>query len=265
MAKRRRARGTGRAGAQKLRAAVLAAVLAVTVSACGGGADGEGRAAPAGTDSLIAGSASPAATPAPGADASAAPTARPSRGPAAGAAVDLEAVALKPGDLAEFRMVDVPPIRTEPVRDVSPAACRTVAEVRREAYDPAPSALVRRYAVATRGEHLGTGTQVSLAASTEDGARAVLAALRDAVRACAGGYTGDGRGTTAVTSGTPLDVGDESVSFHTSGRGTPTAYVLVRQGSVLLRFAASSATGGEPRMPVPVVVQQVMKLRAATD
>ncbi|MEU3451809.1 hypothetical protein AB0H29_31985 [Streptomyces thermolilacinus] len=73
---------------------------------------------------------------------------------------------------------------------------------------------MRRCAIATGGEHLGAGTRVSLAATTEAGA--------------------------------------------------PTAYTQVRQGSVLVRFAATSG-GGEPRTPLPVVVQQVMKLRAATD
>ncbi|MEV8156195.1 hypothetical protein AB0R11_27335, partial [Streptomyces fradiae] len=53
---------------------------------------------------------------------------------------------------------------------------------------------------------------------------------------------------------------------HTSGRLTPTACPgLVRQGSVPLRVAASPATGGEPRTPVPAVVRRRTTLRAATD
>ncbi|OEJ93351.1 sensor domain-containing protein [Streptomyces thermolilacinus] len=260
------------AAARAHAAAALAAALALSVGACGGGTNGG---EPAAGGSAPGGPAATATRPDPSrtGPGSEAPSPRPdgttaARSPAAegpGAAPDLEAVALRNGDLAEFRIADVPPLRTEPPGDVAPAACRVVADVRREAYEPRPTAIVRRYAIATGGEHLGTGTQVSLAATTEAGARAVLAALRDAVRACAGGYTGDGRGTTAVKADTPVDVGDEAVAFTTTGRGTPTAYTLVRQGSVLVRFAASSGSGGEPRTPLPVVVQQVMKLRAATD
>ncbi|MFB7170018.1 hypothetical protein ACFCYM_04185 [Streptomyces sp. NPDC056254] len=55
------------------------------------------------------------------------------------------------------------------------------------------------------------------------------------------------------------------MAFRTVGRGIPTEYTFVRQGSVLLRFAASSAGGKGVGVPSPVVVRQVMKVRAATD
>ncbi|WP_282694951.1 hypothetical protein [Streptomyces sp. CC208A] len=164
----------------------MATLLVLSASACGGGGDGGEPNADGPTPSAT--QSQPQSPPS--GTGSGTPSPRPTDPPAqdAGPAPDLEAVALKNGDLAEFRMVDVPPIRTEPVGEVSPGACRIVADVRREAYEPRPTALVRRYAVVTGGEHLGMATQVSLAATTEAGARAVLASLRDAVGACAGGY-----------------------------------------------------------------------------
>ncbi|MFG3497678.1 hypothetical protein [Streptomyces sp. NPDC047928] len=140
-----------------------------------------------------------------------------------------------------------------------------MANLLRESYDPAPQAVVRRYALATRGDHLGTGPQLALTAFGNGEAEKIVAGLRAALPHCARGYTGDGRGTTAVTVLDPIDVGDEAVSFHTSGRGTPTWYTVVRQGQVLVRFASSTASGMDGQVPAPLVVQQIMKLRAATD
>ncbi|MFC8900553.1 hypothetical protein [Streptomyces cinereoruber] len=244
--------------------ALSALALTVLLSACGGGsADRDAPGAPS--------ASAPGASGAPGATSSSPrpeqSTRTTDRPPSSGGStsIDLDAVALKDGDLAEFRLVDVPSTRSDPPGAVAPAACRVIADARRESYTSAPSALVRRYAVATSGEHLGTGTQITLAGTTESAARDLLAALRAAVTACRDGYTGDGRGTTTVTAVTPVAVGDEGVAFRTAGRGIPTEYTFVRQGSVLLRFAASSASGKAVGVPIPVVVQQVMKVRAATD
>ncbi|WP_236238856.1 hypothetical protein [Streptomyces sp. CC228A] len=185
---------------------------------------------------------------------------------AGGGTADLAAVVLANGDLAEFQITDVPgKVRDTPSGAIRPDACRPVADLRRETYAPAPRALERRHALASRGEHLGTGTQITLAEFAEEDARKIMEGLRGAVRACGNGYTGDGRGTITVSPRDTPDIGEEAVSFHTAGRGVPSTYTVVRRGPHLLRFVATSGKGGDVPVPTPVLVQQVMKLQAATD
>jgi hypothetical protein len=174
-------------------------------------------------------------------------------------------VILKAGDLAEFQITEVPGgQRDVPPTPARPAACQPVENVRLEAFTPKPSATARRYAVATTGDHLGTGTTITLTAFSRPQAERIIGELRTAVKDCAGGYAGGALTFTGVRQLDPVEVGDEAVAFHVTGRGTqPAWYTVVRQGPVLVRFGSSASGGRDGQVPSPLIVQQVMKLQAA--
>ncbi|MFE6283318.1 hypothetical protein [Streptomyces sp. NPDC057877] len=247
----------------RLGASMATAMAVLLLGACGGGSEGGDDAA-----------ATTTATTKPPTDST--PTEQPTSeveeappsSPAAGAQPDtnLEEVVLKPGDLAEFQITESPGgNRDTPPTKASPATCQPVENFRLDAYAPEPSTTVRRLALATSGDYLGTGTTITLAAFGQPDAEQIMSDLRDAVAACAKGYSGGALTFTEVRKLTPVDIGDEAVSFHLTGRANPTSYTVVRQGSVLVRFSSAIGTGKEAEVPQPVVVQQVMKLMAALD
>ncbi|MFI2031264.1 hypothetical protein [Streptomyces buecherae] len=255
------------------RAAVLATALTLALAACGEGAPKESDEKAAHPTAVDPSSTHPPDT---------APTATPSREagqqprpaderPPTGAAstkIDLESVVLKPGDLAEFQITQLPggarkgPRRPTPAQ---PAACQPVENTRLGIHLPAPTATAGRYTVATTGEWRGTGTLVELAVfPTTTQAQGIVTRLREAVRRCAGGYRGGALTFTKTESLRTVEVGEEAVSFHLTGRGIqPAWYTVVRQGPVLARFASSTMGPGGGQAPPPLVVQQMMKLRAA--
>ncbi|MBC7271414.1 MAG: hypothetical protein H5T76_22350 [Streptomyces sp.] len=239
------------------------AATALLLAGCGGGGGDDDAGAPASSPPTSERTSAPSGT-TPSSDS---PTSDPSpTGVAPASDIDLDEVILKPGDLAEFQITESPGgDRDAPPTKASPATCQPVENLRLDAYTAtaAPSATARRFALATTGDYRGTGTTITLTAFTATDAEKIMADLRSAVAKCANGYEGGALTFTEVRRLTPVPVGDEAVSFHLSGRATPTSYTLVRQGSILVRLSSAVGTGGEAEVPQPVVVQQVMKIQAA--
>ncbi|MBQ1090691.1 hypothetical protein [Streptomyces sp. B93] len=239
------------------------AATALLLAGCGGGGGDDDAGAPAGSPPASERertSAPPETTPS-----SDSPTSDPSpTGAAPASDIDLDEVILKPGDLAEFQITESPGgDRDIPPTKASPATCQPVENLRLDAYTATPSATARRFALATTGDYRGTGTTITLTAFTATDAEKTMSDLRSAVTKCANGYEGGALTFNEVRKLTPVPVGDEAISFHLSGRATPTSYTLVRQGSILVRLSSAVGTGGEAEVPQPVVVQQVMKIQAA--
>ncbi|MFB8772918.1 hypothetical protein [Streptomyces broussonetiae] len=238
------------------------AATTLLLAGCGGGGGDDDAGAPADSPPTSERPSAPPETTTPSSDA---PTSEPPpTGVAPASDINLDEVILKPGDLAEFQITESPgDDRDTPPTKAGPATCQPVENLRLDAYTATPSATARRFALATTGDYRGTGTTITLAAFTATDAEKIMSDLRSAVAKCANGYEGGALTFTEVRELTPVPVGDEAVSFHLSGRATPTSYTLVRQGSILIRLSSAVGTGGEAEVPQPVVVQQVMKIQAA--
>ncbi|MFG2867156.1 hypothetical protein [Streptomyces sp. NPDC048338] len=249
-------RGTRAAVARAVAGSMVVAALA---TGCAGEKSGTDDAAPSAAASTST-SAQPRKPP------TGTPAEKPADGAPAPTAAALAEIVLAQGDLAEFRIGDMPAQRAPAGSKATPSACQALENVRIGINDPKPSALVRRYATGTVGDHQGTGTGVELSAYTADGAKRIVADVREAVAACAGGYDGGALHFTKVTALRPFAVGEETVAYRLEGRGTqPTAYTLVREGSVLITFTSATTSGAAPDVPQPLVVQQFMKLQAANS
>ncbi|WNI22759.1 hypothetical protein [Streptomyces sp. ITFR-16] len=253
----------------KARTAALGAVtVALVVSAVGCGPsddakDGkDAKPAPSGGTSHTASTA-----PDPAASGSAAPT---SSGKVLTRA-QLAGVALTTG---EVRGYDVTPMQggdeTGTERSES-AACRPLVAVINGAPEPAPAATVFRTVMdkSEEGEDDQTVVTEILTSHRQDGAQQLMRGVRDAVRACAGGFrtsSPDGPSTyTEVKQLALPGAGQESVAYQVTGsiegEKVPLVFQLVRTGSTVVTFyVANFLEPTTPKLPAELVAAQAAKL-----
>ncbi|WP_059007357.1 hypothetical protein [Streptomyces specialis] len=249
------------------RTAIALAACSLTVSAlltaCGG-SDDEGADAEATT---TAGDPSPGTEPAEDDPEDEAPAEDEPEAPAPDTLTEtqLAQALLTQGDLAEFRFDEVPVTHRDGTT-AEPAACQPLENVRLFALDPAPVALAGTLATGTSGDAAGTATTVILAAYDLADAEQIMADLETAVADCAEGFDGGALRFTSVTPTTPPDLADDRVAFELLGDGTqPGWYTVIRTGSTLALFHTATGTDASAAVPDPLVVQQFMKIQAASQ
>ncbi|MFF3212212.1 sensor domain-containing protein [Streptomyces sp. NPDC002886] len=264
-------------------AVLLPALLSVTVG-CGstntpasgkgpdpkGSASAPGQAGSSGASAAAgaSGSAGTGGAGETGATAAAGGTAGPRRG-----AGRLERAALEQGDLTGYQISanGKNPNAPDGQPQADRKACQPLADIMGDKPDPAARETVNRGIGSQK--QLGLAVSASVSSYAESDAKALIARLKDAVAACAGGFTA----TVEKQTGTYRDVkaadyktgGDESVSWTTTaaaeGVTAQVHLVVVRQGDTVMRLMALNVTGGRqtPQVPHEVADKQLQKVRAA--
>ncbi|MFC7503147.1 hypothetical protein ACOACQ_13250 [Nocardioides sp. CPCC 206347] len=213
------------------RLVLLALVVPLALSACGGGADNERSADPAGVLSAEA----------------------------------LDDALLQSGSTvgdAEVGPEDLPGLADDRVAD--PEACQPLSAI--VDLDPEP---VRSERVQAKTPRLGPWVNVQLLTYADDDAEQVFALVEDALEACAGGFAEDRVRDVAIKIVVPESVsdrGDEATAYATVSTEVDEAdpvetiehMVLVRDGQQLLSFRAASAgdDGGARALLAAVVDAQ---------
>ncbi|MEV0006756.1 hypothetical protein [Streptomyces sp. NPDC047973] len=183
----------------------------------------------------------------------------------------LAGVALTTGEVTGFDIAPLPGSDERGTEKSEDEACRPITAVINGSPEPAPAATVFRTATDTREEGRDDQTVVTeiLTSHRAGGAEELMRSLREAVRACAGGFrtTGeDGPSTyTDVKALAAPGAGQESLAYQVTGslEGAPVPLVfhLVRTGSTVVTFyAADFLTGKTPEVPAPLVTRQAAKL-----
>ncbi|MFB6519568.1 sensor domain-containing protein [Streptomyces sp. NPDC056401] len=185
----------------------------------------------------------------------------------------LERSALQQGDLAGYQISanGKNPNAPDGQPQADRKACQPLADIMGDKPDPAARETVNRGIGSQK--QLGLAVSASVSSYAESDAKTLIARLKDAVAACAGGFTA----TVEKQSGTYRDVkaadyktgGDESVSWTTTaaaeGVTAQVHLVVVRQGDTVVRLMALNVTGGRqtPQVPHEVADKQLQKVRAA--
>ncbi|MGW1772874.1 hypothetical protein [Streptomyces sp. NPDC002104] len=185
----------------------------------------------------------------------------------------LERAALEQGDLAGYQISanGKNPHAPDGQPQADRKACQPLADIMGDKPDPAARETVNRGIGSQK--QLGLAVSASVSSYAESDAKALIARLKDAVAACATGFTA----TVEKQSGTYRDVkaadyktgGDESVSWTTTaaaeGVTAQVHLVVVRQGDTVMRLMALNVTGGRqtPQVPHEVADKQLQKVRAA--
>ncbi|MEU8708509.1 hypothetical protein [Streptomyces sp. NPDC048565] len=244
---------------------VAAGALVLCLAAAGCGADdsegGDGKAA--------GGKAS--ASPTPAADAT----------PEAGSEPSSDGRTLSEAELAEVALVtdEVPGYEIAPLEGTDDRgteksgdeACRPIAAIINGSPEPAPAATVFRTAMDTTEEGDDDQTVVTeiLTSHPKGGAEELLRSVREAVRACAGGFrttSDEGPSTyTGVKKLPAADVGQESFAYQVTGslagERVPLVFHLVRTGSTVVTFyAANFVDATAPEIPAKLVTAQAANL-----
>ena len=230
-------------------ARVVAALVLLSLAGCGGTGP-TGSAAP---------TAAPTAT-----------TTATTTAPSAKAAnplteAQLEAAALKPGDLTGYQ-IDTHPNMHDNSSTAKPAACQPLENVRTAALDPKPAATVGFLAWKTSAPSQGLAVDIELNAYTDlNAAREIVAKLREAVSACGSGYAGGVLRFPTVTGHAAPGVGDETVSFKVAGPGASDIswYTVVRVGATLVVFDAAGPGPDGDTVPEDLVRAQAAKVGKA--
>ncbi|MFI5759997.1 sensor domain-containing protein [Streptomyces sp. NPDC051563] len=185
----------------------------------------------------------------------------------------LERSALQQGDLAGYQISanGKNPNAPDGQPQADRKACQPLADIMGDKPDPAARETVNRGIGSQK--QLGLAVSASVSSYAESDAKTLIARLKDAVAACAGGFTA----TVEKQSGTYRDVkaadyrtgGDESVSWTTTaaaeGVTAQVHLIVVRQGDTVMRLMALNVTGGHqtPQVPHEVADKQLQKVRAA--
>ncbi|MER5484631.1 sensor domain-containing protein [Streptomyces sp. NPDC002812] len=185
----------------------------------------------------------------------------------------LERSALQQGDLAGYQISanGKNPNAPDGQPQADRKACQPLADIMGDKPDPAARETVNRGIGSQK--QLGLAVSASVSFYAESDAKTLIARLKDAVAACAGGFTA----TVEKQSGTYRDVkaadyktgGDESVSWTTTaaaeGVTAQVHLVVVRQGDAVVRLMALNVTGGRqtPQVPHEVADKQLQKVLAA--
>lgn len=247
--------------------AATAAVLCLTAVACGPDdtadkGDGKGTGKTGGRAS---------ASPTPGADAGSDPAPAPTSNGKTLTEAELTEVALVNGELPEYDFAKMPGGDERGTEQSEDEACRPIASVINGSPEPAPAATVFRTAMNTSEEGQDDQTVVTeiLTSHAPGGAEQLLRSVRDAVKACAGGFrttSDDGPSTYSEVKALPAPrAGQESLAYQVTGsiegEGVPLVFQLVRTGSTVVTFyAANFLSARTPEVPAELVAAQVAKL-----
>lgn len=185
----------------------------------------------------------------------------------------LERSALAQGDLAGYQISanGKNPNAPDGQPQADRKACQPLADIMGDKPDPAARETVNRGIGSQK--QMGLAVSASVSSYAESDAKALIARLKDAVAACATGFTA----TVEKQSGAYREVkaaeyetgGDESVSWTTTaaaeGVTAQVHLVVVRQGDTVVRLMALNVAGGRqtPRVPHEVADKQLQKVRAA--
>ncbi|MBW5254794.1 hypothetical protein JGS39_38595 [Streptomyces sp. P01-B04] len=253
--------------------AATTAVLCLAASACGpdgekseqdGGKAAGATAKPSGTASSSAGD--PAAS-----DSAPAPTSTPT---SSGEVLDkagLAKVALTTGEVANYEVTPMQGGEESGTERSENKDCEPLVAVINGAPQPTPAATVFRTVMDKSEEGKDDQTVVTeiLTSHPKDTAQQLMRGVRDAVRACAGGFrtsSEDGPSTYTEVKQLPLPpAGQESIAYQVTGSiegdKVPLVFQLVRTGSTVVTFyVAEFITAKTPQLPAELVAAQAAKL-----
>lgn len=185
----------------------------------------------------------------------------------------LERSALEQGDLTGYQISanGKNPNAPDGQPQADRKACQPLADIMGDKPDPSARETVNRGIGSQK--QMGLAVSASVSSYAESDAKALIARLRNAVAACAGGFNA----TVEKQSGSYRDVkaadyktaGDETVSWTTTaaaeGVTAQVHLVVVRQGDTVMRLMALNVAGGRqtPQVPHEVADKQLQKVRAA--
>ena len=259
-----------------IRAGVMAAAavaLCLTAAACGPSGD-EGRSGDgaSGSPSASATADSGADTsPSAGAEAAASPGPSPTSDGRTLTEAELAQVALGADELPGYEVTPMQGSDERGTEQSENEACRPLAAIINGSPEPAPAATVFRTVMDKREEGNDDQTVVTeiLTSHRKGDAEELLRSVRDAVRACGGGFrttSDDGPSTYTEVKELPAPgAGQESFAYQVTGsvEGTPVPLVfhLVRTGATVVTFYAADFLGTQPpEVPAELVTAQVAKL-----
>ncbi|MFG3135161.1 hypothetical protein ACGFZA_02940 [Streptomyces sp. NPDC048211] len=255
----------------KARTAAMAATTAVLVLAavaCGqdGGTSGQDGGKAAGAKPSRTRSSESA-----GESAAPSPTSTPT---SSGQVLDragLAGIALTTGEVASYEVTPMQGGEETGTERSENKDCRPLVAVINGAPEPAPAATVFRTVMDASEEGRDDQTVVTeiLTSHPKDAAQQLMRGVRDAVRACAGGFrtsSEDGPSTYTEVKQLPLPpAGQESIAYQVTGSiegdRVPLLFQLVRTGSTVVTFyVADFLTGRTPELPAGLVAAQAAKL-----
>ncbi|WP_326738440.1 hypothetical protein [Streptomyces sp. NBC_01022] len=213
----------------------------------------------------------------PSASASASASAKPGGGPSAtssGEVLDkagLAGIALTTGEVAAYEVTPMQGGEETGTERSENKECRPLVAVINGAPEPAAAATVFRTVMDKSEEGKDDQTVVTeiLTSHPEDAAQQLMRGVRDAVRACAGGFRTsgeDGPSTYTEVKQVPLPpAGQESIAYQVTGSiegdKVPLLFQLVRTGSTVVTFyVADFLTAKTPQLPAELVAAQAAKL-----
>ncbi|MER5274714.1 hypothetical protein ABT025_03025 [Streptomyces sp. NPDC002809] len=255
--------------------AATAAALCLAAVACGqdGGTSGRDGGKAAGTTAEPGGKpgGKPASDPAAGESAAPSPTSTPT---STGEVLDktgLAGIALKTGEVAGYEVAPLQGGEETGTERSENKDCQPLAAVINGAPGTGPAATVFRTVMDTSEEGKDDQTVVTeiLTSHAGDAAPQLMRSVRDAVRACAGGFrtsSEDGPSTYSEVKQLPLPpAGQESIAYQVTGSiegdKVPLVFQLVRTGSTVVTFyVADFLTARAPQLPAGLVAAQAAKL-----
>ncbi|WP_393060194.1 hypothetical protein [Streptomyces sp. LN549] len=255
--------------------AATAAVLCLAAVACGpdGRTSEQDGGKAAGTTASPGGkpSGTPASDPAAGESAAPSPTSTPT---STGEVLDkdgLAGIALTTGEVASYEVTPMQGGEETGTERSEGKDCQPLVAVINGAPEPAPAATVFRTVMDESEEGKDDQTVVTeiLTSHPEDTAQQLMRGVRDAVRACAGGFrtsSEDGPSTYTEVRQLPLPpAGQESIAYQVTGSiegdKVPLLFQLVRTGSTVVTFyVADFLTAKTPKLPAELVAAQAAKL-----
>lgn len=258
----------------KARTAAMAATTAVLcLAAVGCGPEGKtseqdgGKAAGATTNP----SGTPSPDPAASDSAAPAPTSTPTSDGKVLDKAGLAKIALTTGELGTYEVTPMQGGDETGTERSENKDCEPLVAVINGAPRPAPAATVFRTVMDKSQEGKDDQTVVTeiLTSHPESGAQQLMRGVRDAVRACAGGFRTsgeDGPSTYTEVKLLPLPpAGQESVAYQVTGSiegdKVPLVFQLVRTGSTVVTFyVADFSTAKTPELPAELVAAQAAKL-----
>lgn len=183
----------------------------------------------------------------------------------------LAAVALTTGELGTYEVTPMQGGEESGTERSENKDCRPLVAVINGAPEPAPAATVFRTVMDKSQEGKDDQTVVTeiLTSHPHDGAQQLMRGVRDAVRACAGGFRTsgeDGPSTYAEVKQLPLPpAGQESIAYQVTGSiegdKVPLVFQLVRTGSTVVTFyVANFVSATTPQLPAELVAAQAAKL-----
>lgn len=183
----------------------------------------------------------------------------------------LAGIALSTGEVGSYEVTPMQGGEESGTERSENKDCGPLVAVINGAPEPAPAATVFRTVMDKSQEGKDDQTVVTeiLTSHPEDGAQQLMRGVRDAVRACAGGFRTsgeDGPSTYTEVKQLPLPpAGQESIAYQVTGSiegdKVPLLFQLVRTGSTVVTFyVANFVTAKTPRLPAELVAAQAAKL-----